>query len=94
MGAIHFVEYTISCHAEQGSLTKQGASYTFYWSGKGKDDRRLSGAGFMIKNSIASKLRSLPVGQSDRLMSLRLPLQDNQRVTIISVYAPLQGDLN
>ena len=81
--------------AEQDSLTEQEAGYTLYWSETGKDDRKLSGVGFMIKNSIASKLQSLPGGHSDRLMSLRLPLQDNQFVTIISVYAPtLQADLN
>ena len=79
--------------AEQGSLNEHGAGYSLFWSGKGKEDRRLSGVGFMIKNSIASKLPSLPVGHSDRLMSLRLPLHDNQFVTIISVYAPtLQAD--
>ena len=47
----------------------------------------------MIKNTIAGKLQSLPIGHSDRLMSLRLPIQDNKFATIISVYAPtLQAD--
>ncbi|XP_068760068.1 craniofacial development protein 2-like [Montipora capricornis] len=79
--------------AEQGSLTEQGAGYTLYWSGKAKDDRRLSGVGFMITNSIISRLDSLPVGHSYRLMSLRLPLLEDQYATIISVYAPtLQAD--
>ena len=79
--------------AEQESLTEQGAGYTLYWSGKAKDDRRLSGVGFMIRNSVIRWLESLPVGHSDRLMSLRLPLQENQYATIISVYAPtLQAD--
>ena len=49
--------------------------------------------GFMIRNSIISRLDSLPVGHSDRLMSLRLPLLEDQYATIISVYAPtLQAD--
>ena len=79
--------------AEQGSLSEQGAGYTLYWSGKSKDERRLSGVGFMIKNTIAGKLQNLPVGHSDRLMSLRLPLREDKFVTIISVYAPtLQAD--
>ena len=48
----------------------------------------------MIKNSVTSSLESLPVGHSDRLMSLRLPLRGDQYATIISVYAPiLQADL-
>ena len=47
----------------------------------------------MIKNSIASKLQNLPIGHSDHLMSLRLPLRDDKYVTLISVYAPtLQAD--
>ena len=79
--------------AGQGSLVEHGAGYTLYWSGKGENEHRLSGVGFMIRNSVASKLQSLPVGHSDRLMSLRLPLKGNQSLTIISVYAPtLQAD--
>ena len=73
--------------AEQGSLTEDGAGYTLFWSGKNKDERRLSGVGFMIKTSIARKLQNLPVGHSDRLMSLRLPIQDNKFVTVLGVYA-------
>ncbi|WP_419612621.1 hypothetical protein, partial [Thiolapillus sp.] len=62
--------------------------YTLFWSGKNKDERRLSGVGFMIKTSIARKLQNLPVGHSDRIMSLRLPIQDNKFATVLSVYAP------
>ena len=79
--------------AEQGSLTEHGTGYILYWFGKAKDHRRLSGVGFMIKNSVTNKLESLPVSHSDRLMSLRLPLQENQYATVISVYGPtLQVD--
>ncbi|WP_374210040.1 hypothetical protein, partial [Thiolapillus sp.] len=42
----------------------------------------------MIKTSIARKLQNLPVGHSDRIMSLRLPIQDNKFATVLSVYAP------
>ncbi|XP_076442022.1 uncharacterized protein LOC143281001 [Babylonia areolata] len=78
---------------EQGSLTEEGAGYTLYWSGKSKEGRRLSGVGFTIKSSIASKLHSLPVGHSDRIMSLRLPLTINCFVSLFSMYAPtLQAD--
>ena len=74
--------------AEQGSLREDGAGYTLFWSGKNKDERRLSRVGFKIKTSIARKLQNLPVGHSDRIMSLRLPVQDNKFVTVLSVYAP------
>ncbi|KAL8577388.1 hypothetical protein ACOMHN_060210 [Nucella lapillus] len=57
------------------------------------EERSLSGVGFMIKTSIASRLHSLPVGRSDRLMSLRLPIQEHGFATLISVCAPiLQAD--
>ena len=74
--------------AEQGLLTKNGAGYTLFWSGKNKDERRLSGVGFVIKTSIARKLQNLPAGHSDRIMSLRLPIKNNRFATVLSVYAP------
>ena len=67
--------------AEQGSLREDGAGYAVFWSGKNKDQRRRSGVGFMIKTSIERKLQNLPVGHSDRIMSLRLPIHDNKFAT-------------
>ncbi len=78
---------------EQGSLIKHEAGYTLHWSGKAKEDRRLSAVGLMINNSIDKKHTSFPVGHSDWLMFLHLPLLGNQFMTIVSVYAPtLQAD--
>ena len=74
--------------AEQGSLREDGAGYTFFWSGKNKDECRFSGVGIMVKSSIARKLQNLPFSHSDRIMSLRLPIQDNKLATVLSVYAP------
>ena len=42
----------------------------------------------MIKTSKARKLQNLPVGHSDRIVSLRLPTPDNKLATVLSVYAP------
>ena len=53
-----------------GSLTENGTGYTLYWSGRTKEERHLSGVGFMMKAQIANKLHSLPIGYSDQLMSL------------------------
>ena len=55
---------------EEGSLKEQGAGYTLYWSGRPAGERRLSGVGFMVRNSIASKLETLPTGHSDRIISM------------------------
>ena len=59
---------------EEGSLKENGAGYTLYWSGKPKEDPRLYGVGFMVKNTIASKLSNLPKGHSDRIMTMCLPI--------------------
>ena len=74
--------------AEHGSLREDGAGYTLFWSGKNKDERRLSGVGFMIISSVARKLQILPFGHSNRIISLRLPIQANKFATVLSVYAP------
>ena len=42
----------------------------------------------MIKTSIARKLQNLPVGHSDRIMFLRLPIQDNN-LPLFPVYTHL-----
>ncbi|XP_051651908.1 craniofacial development protein 2-like [Manacus candei] len=78
---------------EEGSLREHGAGYTLFWSGKPRTEKHLSGVGFMIKNSILPKLENLLTGHSDRIISLRLPLHNNQHVVIFSIYAPtLQTD--
>ena len=74
--------------AKQDFLREDEVRYTLVWSGKNKNERRLSGVGFMIKTSIARKLQNLPFGHSDRIMSLRLPVQDIKFATVLSVYAP------
>jgi len=73
---------------EEGSLKENGGGYTLYWSGKPATERRLSGVGFMVKNSIASRLEHLPTGHSDRIMSMRLPLCNDQHATLFSIYSP------
>lgn len=78
---------------EEGSLREHGAGYTLYWSGKQATKRRRSGVGFMIRDSIATKLASLRTGHSDRIISMRLPLRDQQHATLLIVYATtLQAD--
>ena len=74
--------------ADEGSLMEHGTGYTLYWSGKLSTERRLSGVGFMVSNSMASKLDRLPTGHSDRIMSMRLPLEGKQHLMLFSVYAP------
>ncbi|CAB4013064.1 Hypothetical predicted protein [Paramuricea clavata] len=73
--------------AEEGQLRELKAGYTFFWSGRGKDERRESGGGFAIKNDLIGKLTSLPKGVNDRLMTLTLQLKGKRYATIVSCYA-------
>ena len=68
------------------SLVDNG--YTFFWSGKGQEERREAGVGFAIRNSIMPYLEQEPAAISDRIISMRLPLKKNVYATIVSTYAP------
>ena len=76
-----------TCLAE-GLLKEVGAGYTFFWSGRKKEERREAGVGFAIKSHLVSKLSGLPKGINDRLMTLRLPLSGKRHATIVRAYAP------
>ena len=75
--------------AEEGLLEEVGAGYTFFWSGRKKEERREVGVGFAIKSHLVSKLSGLPKGINDRLMTLRLPLPGKRHATIVSAYASI-----
>ena len=74
--------------AEEGHLTEQSAGYTFFWIGRGHNERREAGVGFAIKSNLVNKLAARPKGINDRLMTARLPLPKKKFVTLISAYAP------
>ncbi|VDL87456.1 unnamed protein product [Schistocephalus solidus] len=74
--------------SEQGQLDEVGASYTFFWNGRPKTERRDAGFAFDIRNGIVGRLPCLPQGINNRLMSLRLPLRGDKFATIIRAYTP------
>ena len=67
-------------------LSDVGSGYTIFWSGR-KSERK-AGVGFAVRTSLVSQLESQPKGINDRIMTMRLPLQDNRNATLISVYEP------
>lgn len=74
--------------ADEGQLTEVGGGYTFYWKGRDAKDHRLYGVGFAVKNELVKHMDHLPVGISDRLMTLQLNIGKNRKATLISAYAP------
>ena len=80
--------------AEQGFLGEDRVGYTLFWSGKSKNEHRHSGVCFMIKTSIARQLQNLSVGHSDRIITLRLAVQDKQVCHCLAVCAHLLCRLN
>ena len=47
----------------------------------------LSGEGFIVKNSIASKLATLPTSYFDCIICMHLPLSNQQYTSLFSVYS-------
>ena len=77
--------------ADKGRFQEHGAGLTHFWSGKPSADRRLSGVGFMLRNSIACKLQASPMSHSDCIISMCLPSKSNQHLMLFSVYAITTG---
>ncbi|KAK0142398.1 Craniofacial development protein 2 [Merluccius polli] len=74
--------------ADEGQLKEEKGGYTFFWKGKPADEPRIHGVGFAIKNNLVNHLHELPVGISERLMTVRLMLASSQMATVVSAYAP------
>lgn len=73
---------------DEGSLIEEGSGYTFFWKGYPLGGQHLHGVGLAIKNTLLPRLTETPVGISERLMTLRIPLAKNRFATLLSVYAP------
>ena len=42
--------------ADEGELCERGCGYTFFWRGRGNEERREAGVGFSVKTSLIGKL--------------------------------------
>ena len=70
--------------AENGSLKEQ--RYTFFWQGKGIEEKREHGAGVAVKNSLPT-VTEPPVIGSARILTIRLSTRAGG-ANIMIVYAP------
>ena len=73
---------------DEGQLQEAKAGYTFFWKGLPKTEKRIHGVGFAVRTAMLDRLKELPVGISERLMTLRLEIAKNQHMSVISAYAP------
>ncbi|CAK1603721.1 unnamed protein product [Parnassius mnemosyne] len=69
-------------------MVEYGGGYTFFWKGLASSEPRRSGVGFAVKNYLAAQLQEYPVHISDRITTLRLHMERESYLNIISVYAP------
>ena len=82
-----------ACFLGEGSLQEHGTRYTLSWSGKPTTKGHLSGVGFMVSTSIASKLENLPRFSVRTIQFFELNLQKKTSSTRSSAAiskAPLQ----
>ena len=76
-------------HFPESNLQEHSTGYTLYWLCKSEIKRHLSGTDFMVKNSIASNLKNLPIAHSEHIISMYFPLQNEQHAILFSVNAPI-----
>ncbi|BHF78964.1 hypothetical protein SprV_0602208100 [Sparganum proliferum] len=74
------------CTQKDGQLEEVSTGYTFFLSGRHKAERRGVVDAFTIRNDIAGRRLCLSQTINDRLMSLRLSLQESNFATTISAY--------
>ena len=68
------------------SGTKREENFTFFWKGKGTEERREHGVGFAVSNKLLSKIEE-PSEGTERLLTLRLNTVQGP-ANLICVYAP------
>ena len=72
-------------------IEEVAGGYTFFLKGKPEGDKRHHGVGFAIRTKLVKNLEGkYPTGINERLMYMKLPLQ-NSVLFIISAYAPTLG---
>lgn len=74
--------------AEEGQEEELGLGYTFFWKGKSQESPRIHGVGFAIRTKLVADHNLMPTYFSERLMSVRIPLEGENHATIFSAYAP------
>ena len=72
----------------EGNITENGSGYTIFWKGKPPEEDRIHGVGFAIQTDLVKQHNLVPKSNSERMMTIRIPLAQDRYLTLISVYAP------
>ena len=73
---------------DEGSLVEIGTGYTFFWSGLPTVERGIHGVRFAARTALLQSTHESPIEIDERIMTLRLPLNNNRFATFVSVYSP------
>ena len=80
--------------ADEGTLTENEGSYTFFWKHLPGTESRIIGARFLIKASLVLQLDDSPIVFSERPLQMRLPLTECRQANIFCYYAPTLVDID
>ena len=74
----------------EGSISEgdQRDGYTIFWRGYPEGHPRQHGVGLAVRNCHLRNIEEEPSYISERLMTLRVPLANNEHMTLICAYAP------
>ena len=61
--------------AGKSQLTETSGGYTFFWSGRNREERRETGVDFAVKSMHVRRLASIPEGLNDCLMKCNSHLE-------------------
>ena len=73
-------------------LEERGSGYKFYSSGKPESESHQTGVGFAIESKHINLLDAVSACISERLMIMRLKLDNERYATIISAYSPTMSN--
>ena len=73
----------------EGELCERGTGYSFFWSGRGPEERHEAGVCFAVRSTLVGKLAGSRKGVNGRLMTMRLPFSNGKKfITMVSPYSP------
>ena len=77
-----------TCLSGEDSVTEHGGGYTFNRKGHPEEQPRRHGVGLEIQNELVDKVVEAPTFIYERLVTLKIPLVNEEYAALLSCYAP------